>query len=393
MRDKPPSTIFAIPLFMKDFIKVGTGAGGYPEIRNIFSLPFKKVKVVRRYDLMNIKNFIYFKLYHKSKNEYIFLHRDFGLNDVDLFHFFNKISFSNTPWITTFETRVPYFKPSKTLDSDYKPLLSRHCKKLIAISQRAYNIETYLLDQRKQFKNAVIEKMTVIHPPQIKLLDDYSEKHIDNNSIIFTLVGRRFFLKGGMEVLKVFDRLFQTNKNIKLNLVSLLEHGDYISKSTVNDVSEAQKIIDKYPGKISYYKSLDNNQVLELYKNSHVSLQPSYHESYGYSILEAQACGCPVISTDVCAMPEINNEACGWLLNIPQDELKDGIWRTEEERKKLSDTLQEQLHSTIIDILNNPGIIKQRGINSLKRIATEHSPEDRAEMIEKIYRESLVIGH
>lgn len=374
---------------MKDFIKVGTASGGYPEERNIFSLPFKKAKVVRRYDLMNIANFIYFKLHHKNKNEYIFLHRDLGINDVDIFHFFNKISFSSTPWISTFETRIPYFKPSKTPDSFYKPLVGRDCKKLIAISQRAYNIEMFLLDQRKQFKEAIMQKMTIIHPPQKKILNDYNEKPLDNDNIVFTLVGRGFFLKGGMEVLKVFDRLFQTHKNIKLNIVSLLQHGDYITQSTANDVVDAKKIIEKYSGKINYHQSLGNKEVLELYKHSHVSLQPSYHESYGYSILEAQACGCPVISTDVCAMPEINNESCGWVLNIPQDELKDGIWRTEEQRQKLSQTLQEQLYATLTDILNNPLIIKQKGMNALKRIDAEHSPESRAEIIEKIYRESI----
>ncbi len=374
---------------MKDFIKVGTASGGYPEKRNIFSLPFKNAKVVRRYDLINIINFIHFKLYNKSKNEYVFLHRDFGINDVDLFHFFNKISFSNTPWITTFETRVPYFKPSKTPDRYYELLVSKHCKKLIAISQRAYNIQMFLLDQRKQFKDAVAEKLTIIHPPQESIISDYNQKQSDNNNIIFTLVGRRFFLKGGMEVLKVFDRLFQKHHNIKLNIVSLLEHGDYISQSSINDVTEAMKIISAHPGKIIYHKSLGNNKVIELYKNSHVSLQPSYHESYGYSILEAQACGCPVISTDVCAMPEINNEASGWVLNIPQDELKDGIWRTVDERKKLSEMLQEQLYATIINIVENPQVIKTKGMNAIKRIEDEHSPETRAALIEKIYQESL----
>ncbi len=374
---------------MKDFIKVGTASGGYPEKRNIFSLPFKNAKVVRRYDLINIINYIHFKLYHKSKNEYVFLHRDFGINDVDIFHFFNKISFSNTPWITTFETRVPYFKPSKTPDRYYELLVNKHCKKLIAISKRAYNIEMFLLDQRKQFKDAVAEKLTIIHPPQKSLIKTYDQKQLDNENIVFTLVGRHFFLKGGMEVLKVFDRLFQNHKNIKLNIVSLLEHSDYISKSTENDVTEAMKIINAHPGKINYHKSLGNNQVLELYKNSHVSLQPSYHESYGYSILEAQACGCPVISTDVCAMPEINSEASGWVLNIPQDELKDGIWRTAEERKKLSEILQEQLQATITNIIGNMQTIKAKGVNAIKRIEEEHSPGSRAALIENIYKESL----
>ena len=338
---------------------------------------------------MNIINSVYFRLYHKSKNKYIFLHRDFGLNDVDLFHFFNKISFSNTPWITTFETRIPYFKPSKTPDAYFELLTGKHCKKLIAISQRAYNIEMAILEKRKKFKEVVTEKIIIIHPPQKSLLKDYNEKQLSKEDMVFTLVGRQFFLKGGLEVLKVFDRLLQTYKHLKLNIVSPLEHGDYVSQATLADVAEAQKLINKHPERIRHFQRLTNTKVLELYKSSHISLQPSYHDSYGYAVLEAQACGCPVIGTDICAMPEINNEKCGWLLHIPQDELKDGLWRTVEERTKLSDVLQQQLYATITQVISNPEIIKEKGINAMKRIAAEHTPESRAELIEKIYSESI----
>lgn len=374
---------------MSDFIKVGTASRGYPEERNIFSLPFKNAQIVRRYDSMNIANYLYFKLVRKSKPEYNFLHRDFGFNDVQLFHFFNKISFSKTPWITTFETRVPYFKPADTPNKYFELVAGNHCKKLIAISQRAFTIEQWVLDQRKQYKRPIEEKITVIHPPQKQLLNDYNEKSLSNKFITFTLVGRSFFLKGGMEVLEVFDRLLQTHKNIKLNIVSLLEYGDYISQSTASDLAKAKKLISKHPENIVHFERLDNKSVLELYKSSHVSLQPSYHDSYGYAVLEAQACGCPVLSTDICAMPEINNEQCGWLMNIPKDELKDGLWRTEADRKKLSTTLQEQLFAQLSSIINNQDQIKEKGTNAMKRIAKDHSPEDRAALIEKIYFESI----
>ena len=35
---------------------------------------------------------------------------DFGLNRVDLLHFFNGISFGATPWVASFETVLPRFQ-------------------------------------------------------------------------------------------------------------------------------------------------------------------------------------------------------------------------------------------------------------------------------------------
>ena len=62
---------------------------------------------------------------------------------------------------------------------------------------------------------------------------------------------------------------------------------------------------------ISYVPKLTNNETLELMKKSHIGLLPTYADTYGYSVLEFQAAGCPVITTNVRALPEINNNNLG----------------------------------------------------------------------------------
>lgn len=48
---------------------------------------------------------------------------------------------------------------------------------------------------------------------------------------------------------------------------------------------------------IDYYDHLPNNEVLKLLKAGHVGILPSFGETYGYSLLEAMASGCAVVST------------------------------------------------------------------------------------------------
>ena len=116
-----------------------------------------------------------------------------------------------------------------------------------------------------------------------------------------------------------------------------------------------------------------------------MSLLPSYHDSYGYSVLESQACGCPAITTDVAALPEINSDAQGWLLRMPTNEVGDGPWRQSEGRATMSRLIEEQLEATLEAILRTPEQIRAKGANALQRIRDEHSPETRAALVEAIY--------
>ena len=45
-----------------------------------------------------------------------------------------------------------------------------------------------------------------------------------------------------------------------------------------------------------------------------VGLLPTWAESYGYSVLEMQACGLPVVTTNIRALPETN--VCGWKVKL-----------------------------------------------------------------------------
>ena len=64
-----------------------------------------------------------------------------------------------------------------------------------------------------------------------------------------------------------------------------------------------------------------------LYNCASLFLYPSLRESFGMPILEAMACGVPVITSDTSSMPEVSQGAA-WLVNPEQpDELAKGIKR------------------------------------------------------------------
>jgi glycosyltransferase involved in cell wall biosynthesis len=53
---------------------------------------------------------------------------------------------------------------------------------------------------------------------------------------------------------------------------------------------------------------VDDGLLRELYSGAHALLFPSFCEGFGWPILEAQACGCPVITADNTSLPEVAGE-------------------------------------------------------------------------------------
>ena len=71
------------------------------------------------------------------------------------------------------------------------------------------------------------------------------------------------------------------------------------------------------PDRVIEIATPDNVQLRLLYNEASALLFPSRHEGFGWPLLEAQACGCPVICSDVAPMPQVTGGAA--LFCDPED--------------------------------------------------------------------------
>lgn len=363
---------------------VNNNLNGYNEIRNIVSS-----RTIYKKDFFSHLNKIKHRISGMGYNPF-FKGLFYSMFCKKPCHFYNTINLGTQDWIVTFETKLPRLgKVSKFwFDIGVKRLAKDNCKKIIAMSDCAYEVQlNFIKREYPQFYIAIRERITVLHPPQKLLINNYSEKGLAANSIIFSFVGDDFFRKGGREVLKVFARLIPKYPHIKLFIISGLKYNDYATHSTKSDYNEALKIILDFPQNIILHQKLENSKVLELLKGVHVGLLPTWGDSYGYSVLESQAAGCPVITTNLRALPEINNEEIGWIINLPLDSEKNLLINVKEDKNKIQELIEIELDRIITNIITFPNQIFKKGNLALKKIAQNHNYDTHRNELNKFYKD------
>ena len=319
---------------------------------------------------------------------------------IALLHFFNVIQFPfcNKPFLTTFETALPRFPVHKGLlwKLGWRSLLSKKCKALLALSECSRRIQEQWTQEAvesgilsKVEAQEILSKIKVVHPPQEALIEEEELLKKDFSSPLkFLFVGKDFCRKGGGEIVRAFERVKKLF-DVQLIVIGDPRRNGYTTDAQWDDADAILKLIQSNQDWITYYPLLENAKVLELMKACHVGLLPTRADTYGYSVLEMQACGLPVITTDVRALPEINNDECGWLIHVQKKACGEAFYATPEEIVALSQTIEAQLEVIVKEICKNPPTNQRKALAALKRIKEMHSPERYAAQLKCVYDEVL----
>lgn len=320
----------------------------------------------------------------------------------DCVHFFNTVYEGEGKWCVTFEEGLPRnneivmrpwtYTDYSSIDNDTKYLISLmekdNCIAVFALSQYAYDIQKWIFDKYNANAN-VYKKMRVLHPPQALIMseDEVRKKHIKSDVIEIIFVGNDFFRKGGHLLVDVLNELPDKSK-FHLTVISNLRYNDYITKVSAE---KSQEYKDKMASLqwITHYSSLGNEEVLELCKSAHIGTLPTLDDTYGFSVLEMQAAGCAMITTDINALAELNNDNTGWLIHIEKNEFREARIGTPEELLYCMSSIKEQLTKIFTKVLENKDIIGVKGLCAFRRIAEEHNKVEYAKELYSVYKNCI----
>ena len=204
------------------------------------------------------------------------------------------------------------------------PRILPKCKKIITVSQF----------ERKRILEA-------LHLPSEQLVAVYNgfnshfhlqpkapeitRKYIDSDNYLFFL-GNTDPKKNIPRVLKAYSEyLKRSEKKLPLLIADLKE-------DAIDRILEEEKITDiksslRFPGYIA------NTDLAALYSGAFAFLYPSLRESFGIPMLEAMACGTPIIAGNTSAMPEIAGEKALLVDPFISEDITEGILRLENDDK------------------------------------------------------------
>ena len=320
--------------------------------------------------------------------------------ELDLIHTFSRVCLDrNNRWVVTIEKNIPAhfcdeFSLNKKLIRKQAGLMASDlCVAMLPISQWAYDYQIWLLSQAASPEQIEVirSKMQVLLPPQPVICgeDEVIEKHwhIESEPLRFLFVGSQLQRKGGLEVLKAFDELSTRLPQFRLDFVGNPENAVVNFYLTNEEKNYIASLRGKSPW-LHFYEKLPNDQVVQLARQAHVGLLPSFGDTFGFSVLEMQACGCPVVTTNRMALPEINSDECGWLLDSKKVQLLHGDDYASYSRKEiaeLSDTIHTELVQTLEEIIAHPEAIRKKALCARERVSEQHSPEAYASKLKEIY--------
>ncbi|OGH99583.1 MAG: hypothetical protein A2X42_05270 [Candidatus Margulisbacteria bacterium GWF2_38_17] len=122
----------------------------------------------------------------------------------------------------------------------------------------------------------------------------------DNGRFKFLMVGKFEKRKSQMEVLEAYCTEFRPDDPVQL---VLLCHN--IKRLSLNDRATLNKYLEKpHPDIVIMNPFNDHEAVAPLYRSSNVLIAPSKAEGWGLPIIEAMACGVPVITTNYSGQSE-----------------------------------------------------------------------------------------
>ncbi|MFQ5796088.1 MAG: glycosyltransferase family 4 protein, partial [Candidatus Bipolaricaulia bacterium] len=237
------------------------------------------------------------------------------------------------------------------------PLSVKRADRVIAVSQ---DIKQWLLQQ----VDIPASKVTVIYEGVDRdLFHPETRTEISNTNQPFILfVSTLFRYKNADKLIQAFSVLKRTHK-IPHNLVIVgRDPDDQMDrlKKLAKDSGSMNSV--HFMGKIPY------EEVNNLHRNADVFVHPSTLESFGLPVLEAMACGAPVIGSNRCSVPEIIGDA--GLIVDPDDieELAKAIYRV------LTD---QELRERLI----------QKGYERVKMFTWEKAAEEMLKVFKEIYQE------
>jgi glycosyltransferase involved in cell wall biosynthesis len=198
----------------------------------------------------------------------------------------------------------------------------KYNKKELLYAKNIFNNSSYNIAVSQEFANLLtkIFNLKFNFIPNSIDVDFFQLKEQKKSKKIFQFINIAFLDKKKNQdlLIEAFARVFKNNKDVTLLIV-----GDGVEYDNL----KSKIIALGMQNQIQLYGRANRSQIRDLFYESDAFVLSSEYETFGVVIIEAMACGLPVISTK-CGGPEsiITNENLGILCELSQKSLSQSMY-------------------------------------------------------------------
>jgi glycosyltransferase involved in cell wall biosynthesis len=208
---------------------------------------------------------------------------------------FNPILFSPIPYVLAIHDLIHLQFPGKFARLKkyyYEYLIKPSAKKAF----RIVTVSEYSKQQLMQWANIPAEKIIVVGTGVNQIFKVEGEKHQPGYPYLLHVSNTKSHKNVG-RLIEAFARA-KIDSNMHLIL-------------TGNRTVELDSIINKYRlhERIIFSKSLSDEVLAKYYRGAEALILPSLYEGFGIPVIEAMACGTPVIVSNTTSLPEVAGDA------------------------------------------------------------------------------------
>ncbi|GAX44198.1 mannosyltransferase [Tolypothrix sp. NIES-4075] len=295
---------------------------------------------------------------------------------ADIFHIIDPSEAHITYWlknknktvVVTCHDLINFYSRDNLQGSVELPFISRgmwlhavkgmkYADRIVAVSSMTAKDTTQILDIEPTRISVIPNAVEAGFQPLAKeQAEFFRQKYgISPETICLLNVGSNHPRKNLSTILKVVETLQQRGMSIHLLKVGA-------------DFTDEQKAFIQTQGLenyVSYLGKPDKSTLVQMYNAADMLIAPSLHEGFGITLIEAMACGIPVITSKVSAMPEVVGDA-GVLVD-PTD--------------------YQAIADAVCHLQNNPVYYQElvkKGLVRAKSFTWEKTAEQIAEIYEKL---------